>query len=63
MTQQHDAEIPLQLEELHKVLPASGPVLTAGRCPKCHLPVGASQPGNCPATECDIGSCPLKATA
>lgn len=66
MTQEHDADMPLQLGdlgELHKVLPAGGPVLTAGRCPKCNLPAGAGQPGNCPAMECDIGSCPLRSGA
>ena len=72
MTQQHDADLPLQLGELHKVLPAGGPVLTAGRgddfayteCSRCRLRAIVGQtPPDCPATECDIGPCPLKASA
>lgn len=60
MIQPDDTNQSEGFEPLHKVLPAGGPILSAGQCPKCHLPAGAGQPGNCPAAECDIGSCPLR---
>jgi len=52
-----------ELEPLHKVLPAGGPILAPRVCTRCGLLlVNGKPPENCPATEEQIGACPLRAT-
>ena len=60
-----------ELEPLHKVLPAGGPLISGHpdypmpyrECTRCGLrAVGDSLPIECPCTEEQIGACPLRST-
>lgn len=64
MTQEHDALLPLELETLHKVLPAGGPILEprfpSWACTRCAMRSTTPTVPQCLKFQADR-YCPMKA--